>query len=80
MRVLIEAGGNVDLRCAEGEHRTPLRIAAEEGYVNAVMELLRALANPLGWRVRRGSAKAQTWLPLDFAAQNGYLKVVNEVA
>lgn len=47
MRVMIEAGADVDDRSSDSECRTPLYVAAEEGHANAVRGLLRAKANPL---------------------------------
>eukprot|EP00903_Cladosiphon_okamuranus_P014304 g13286.t1 len=71
------ARADVDSRCSEGKHRTPLFCAAEEGHVEAVKELLRARANPLLACTTESGATAV--LQLVIAAQYGHFEVVGEM-
>lgn len=67
MRMVIEAGAKVDSRSQHGA--TSLYLAAEEGRLAAVKELLRAKANPM--LVSDGR-----FVPLDMATQIGATEVV----
>lgn len=66
---LLEQGAKVDARDAHG--RTPLFVAAENGDVDAVKELLDHGANPTkGALLKHGNT------PLHVAAENGFDKVI----
>lgn len=74
IRVLIEAGANVNGREAGGEYR--LFSAAGRGHVGALRELLRAKADPL---LSVPNSDGEEYLPLGIAAYGGHLEVVREV-
>lgn len=74
MRVLLEAGANLDSRRLDG--RTPLFLAAQNGHIGALREALRAKANPL---LPATNPAGFTYIPLDSAAELGYLDVVQEL-
>lgn len=78
MTVLIEAGANLNSRLVNGS--TPLHEAASQGHVVAIKLLLRAKANPL-LLARMGDSDdpGQNLVPLDVAAKNGHLEVVQEL-
>lgn len=74
IRALIEAGANPNSRSSDGT--TPLLLAAYQGCVACIRELLRGKADPtLGIT----TPSVGSFIPLDAAAQNGHLDAVREL-
>lgn len=76
IRALIEAGADPDKRRVD-DGSTALYMACRQGFLDAVMELLRSKANPLiVQRMDPSRVQAKDCTPLDAAAANGHSEVV----
>lgn len=77
VRVLIEAGANPDSRSSDGP--TPILLAAYNGAVACIRELLRGKADPTLGMTRATPYNDAPFIPLDAAAQNRHLEAVREL-
>eukprot|EP00752_Nemacystus_decipiens_P005516 g4991.t1 len=74
VETLIEAGTNPNSTTSDGT--TPLYLAASTGRCDTVKVLLRAKASPL---LTATHPSGKTYVPLDTAAQYGFIEVVREL-